>query len=277
MGTPIPATATIPLNPETPLEVVEELTTLETQQTSNPEPTPTEEKVFSADYVRALEEELRGTKQTVQELATVVSRQTTPTVEEPTHRLPEINDEEDRQRLFNSPRALIREELTTQLAPVLELVDMFKKDSKFKALDVKFAADARFAEIMKDQAIVDAVHQMLEVPGTPVNEQTYAASLISAVGLKAINALPNSAPTTTTPTPTRTEITPVPTNPTPPVIRPSAPPAPSNPNNPKSREPNENERRIMRENNFKTVEEYDQWMNLPSRQVVTTTLGREQK
>ena len=267
MGTQIPQTATVPLTEEVSTqETTQPIETVETSLTEE------ENVTVSKDYLQALEDQLRLQTQTINRLSTEVP--ITQTREEtPRSTAPEINAEEDRQRLFESPLELIREELHAAIAPIREIADMFRRDNVFKDLDSAFANDPRFSEQMRDTVVVDAVHKMLNQPGTTVNAQSYAAALVSAIGMKAIGQLQGTTPTT----PTNREITPVPNRQPAPIVRPSAPPAPVNTNSVPTREPTEIERRIMRENGFKSFEEYLAWCNMPARDVATSKLGKETK
>ncbi len=62
----------------------------------------------------------------------------------------------------------------------------------------------------------------------------------------------------------------------PPHVRPTSP-APQPKQQKPSRKVTELEKRIMAENGFKTVEEYDKWLNMPATEVATSRFDKEQQ
>jgi hypothetical protein len=258
--------------PPTPILTQEQLdaqpdSTLEpTQGTNNPEPSPIEETP-EQKYVRELEAQLATQGQNIRDLSTALARQTPAPVVETTPALPNIDPESDRQRLFSDPRTLIREELQAAVAPLQALAEQLTRGNKFETLDRAFKSNPQFTAVMEDHNIIDAVHSMLSTPGAIVNEQSYAAALVSAIGLQHIGHIPRAnQPNTPTPTPNGVNMIP-------PSFRPTAPAPARTDNVTTKRVFNENERLIMRVNNIKE-EDFDAWMNLSASQVVSTDIGK---
>lgn len=244
---------------------------------------PTDSPIDNSRYISTLEETLREQNRHIQELTTKLS--STP---EPVHREPEKTTEERRQEFFNDPveanRRLIREELQSTVAPLVEFVNQLKGGTKTDELVNRFKNDVRFSGMWDNDVEAFVRNQVKNVSADQLNDNVFGTVVVSAIGMKATGILPKangngfadpSSRNTPAPAPNPNP-TPMPT--TPPHMRPSAPPGPSgNPEGKKkARELTELERRLARERRM-TDAEYLEWLEVPATDVVNSAIGKETK
>jgi hypothetical protein len=192
--------------------------------------------------------------------------------------------EEEKQRFYNDPvsttRSIVTEALTAAIAPLNEFVKGLRIDgSPFSNMLGKFKADPRFASTLADPQVLAAVERIMEK--SELTEINMQSAIVHASGLKTMGLLGTIAPTSNgSPAPSSTPApAPSPTDRSvtlPAHVRPSSAPVPGPTRTDKVERPplSENARRIMREQGFKSEEEYWQWMDLPATEVAHTDLGR---
>jgi hypothetical protein len=250
-----------------------ESSSVETPPTPTPAPSATDQ---SQRYIGILEETLRDQNRQIQELMN--TRPAAPAAAA----APVVDTEKEKQEFYNDPmgatRRIINEALADSIKPLQDFVKGLKIDgSPFSNMMAKFKGDARFAEVLNDTQVVAAVEKIMEKAElTEVNMQS---AIVHASGLKAMGLLgtvvaapaPAAAPATP-PAPA-----PAPSTVLPPHVRPSAAPTPApapNGNKPVRPPMTENHRRLMREQGFKTEEEYWQWMDMSAAEVAESKLGQ---
>lgn len=250
--------------------------TEETPPTPTPSPSATDDK--SQRYISILEETLREQNRQIQELQSARSAPPAP----PT---PPVDPEKEKQEFYNDPagmtRRIINDALAESIKPLQDFVKGLKIDgSPFMNMMGKFKADARFSQALSDPQVVAAVEKIMErAELTEVNMQS---AIVHATGLKSMGLLGTVVPAAAAPAPAPASSpapSPTPAPVLPPHVRPSAPPAPAptpNGNTPQRPPLTENQRRLMREQGFKTEEEYWKWMELPASEVAHTELGKPQ-
>lgn len=166
---------------------------------------------------------------------------------------PKTTPEEDAQQLFKNPRQLIREEMQSIVAPLLEFRNQMTKQTAYEQLKQQMRSNPQLNSIYNEVAPhVDAAMQTVDP--TPQNFQTV---LFSVYGAYKAGVIPG-----VTPPPTPTPVPPVSNQP--PHIPPSPPPVPRNTGNaaPKLRELTEAEREIARRSGL-THEQYLAYLNAP--------------
>ena len=214
---------------------------------------------FSNEYVGALEQQLRVQNQQIQQLLDNQTRASEP----------EPDPEEEKQQFYGAPtkttRAIVKAELDVALKPLTEFVSRMEAETVYGRLKQQFKADARFASHFADPAFERIVDEIMEnAEKTPQIMQT---AVVQAIGLKAINAIPQSQ----TPAPTNERVETRVVNP--PHLRPSAPAPVRNNAQPNQQPLNELEKRMARERwPDKTAEEqaklYRNFLNLAPGDVV---------
>jgi hypothetical protein len=248
-----------------------------TQQTNQP-PAPVTDPARER-YINVLEATLREQNRQIQELQNV---RTTPAPVAPT-----VDPEEEKQRFYNDPvnttRSIIEESLRSAIEPLNQFVRGLKiEGSPYSQMLNKFRADARFVDALNDQQVVSAVEKIMEK--AELSDINMQSAIVHAMGLKTMGLLGTIAAPSDTPAPTPAPApapTPAPTSGNggtvvPAHVRPSAAPTPQPSNNNPTRRPpmTENQRRLMREQGFKTEEEYWKWMELPAGEVAHTEFDR---
>jgi hypothetical protein len=170
------------------------------------------------------------------------------------NKTPQHSPEEDSKLLFQDPRKLIREELSSIVAPLLEFRQEYGKQQAYERLKNELAQVPNLYNIYKDIApYVDEAMRNSEP-----TLQNMQAAILSIYGAKQAGLLPNSQPKPV-------EKPSVSNNPNPPHLPPSAPAPPraSNNNQPKTRELTEAERDIARRFNM-TPEQYINYLEADS-------------
>lgn len=247
-----------------------------TPPTNQPAAPATDDK--SARYISILEQTLREQNRQINELMSQRPAAPAP-VNAP-------DPEEEKQRFYNDPvnttRKIIDESLKAAIEPLNQFVKGLKIDgSPYSQMIAKFKADPRFSQSLNDPQVLAAVETIMN--NTDLTEINMQSAIVHATGLKSMgllgtivpdnNPAPAPAPTPA-PSPSPSGGTVVPAH-----VRPSAAPTPrpSDNNNAPRRPPlTENQRRLMREQGFKTEEEYWKWMELPAAEVAHTDFDRPQ-
>jgi hypothetical protein len=239
-----------------------------------PTPSPTAPAIDPKDqYISVLEATLRENNRQLQEAATRASAPPPP---------PAPTTEELKQNFYNDPvnttRSIVEEALAKTIAPLNDFVRGLRgvEGSPYDRMLSKFKADPRFAPALNDPQILAAVQQIMDA--TELTEINMQSAIVHANGLKSMGLM---GPPTHTPAPTPTPAstpapspTPAPSTVLPPHVRPSGPPAPRNDGGngkPARRQLTENERLVMRQNGFKTEEEYWTWLEMPANEVAAYT------
>jgi hypothetical protein len=241
-----------------------------------PTPSPQAPATDSRDqYIGVLEASLRETNRQLQEAATRATQPAPP---------PAPTTEELKQNFYNDPvnttRSIVEEALQKTIAPLNDFVRGLRiEGSPYDRMLTKFKHDPRFAPALQDPQIVATVQQIMEK--SELTEINMQSAIVHANGLKSMGLLQPSfsapAPTsasapeqpTSAPQPSGTVL--------PPHVRPSGPPAPRpNGNGKPARRPlTENERLVMRQNGFKTEDEYFTWLEMPADQVATANFDKK--
>lgn len=266
---------------ETPLETPPVSSESPPPTSSSSETPPTETPPAPATdskdrYIGILEETLRESNRQIQQLMSAPPKPATPAPAAP-------SPEEEKQRFYNDPmgatRDIVESALKDAIAPLNAFVRGLKIDgSPFSQMMAKFKADARFASTLNDPQIIAAVERIMDQ--SELTEINMQSAIVHASGLKGMGLLgtvvPGSSGTPATPAPAPAAPTPAPSTVLPPHVRPSAAPTPApapNGSQPSRPPMTENQRRIMREQGFKTEKEYWDWMELPASEVAHTDLG----
>jgi hypothetical protein len=249
-----------------------------TPPTPSPTPSPTDGGTKER-YIGILEQTLREQNRQIQELMN--NRGGQPPAAPPAPPDPE----RQKQDFYNNPvettRTIVQDALKEAIAPLNEFVRGLRIDgSPFANMLAKFKADPRFSEVLKDPQVVQAVEKILS--NAELSEINMQSAIVHATGLKSMGLLVtlgiNDAPPAPAPAPVPAPApSPAPSSTVlPPHVRPSAPAAPTprvGGDKPARPALTENQRRIMREQGFKTEAEYWDWMELPASEVAHTDLG----
>jgi hypothetical protein len=238
-----------------------------------PTPIPAGSPTDRDRYIGLLEETLRENNRIIQELQTRSTQPAAPVAPAPTA-------EDLKQQFYNDPvtttRNIVEEALDRTIRPLNEFVRGLKiEGSPYDRTLSKFRADPRFAAAVDDPQVMSVVEQIMSK--TELNDMNMQSAIVHAIGLKAMGMIPASAapaaPSAPAPTPAPT---PTPSTVLPPHMRPSAPPAPTSGSSgaPKTRQLTENERRLMREQGFKSEAEYLAWLELPAGDVASATFDK---
>lgn len=245
-----------------------------TQPTPTPPASPTEDQ--RDRYISVLEATLRDNNRQLQELANRTAAPAPAAAPAPTA-------EELKQQFYNDPvtttRSIVEEALSRTIAPLNDFVKGLRiEGSPYDRMLTKFKQDPRFAPALQDPAIGAAVEQIMGA--TELNELNMQSAIVHAIGLKSMGLLGTvtGTPSAPAPAPAATPApTPSPSTVLPPHVRPSGPPAPradSGNGKPARRPLTENERRLMREQGFKTEDEYWTWLELPASEVASADFDR---
>lgn len=195
----------------------------------------------------------------------------------------------DRTRFFEDPighlttleervSQRVARQLQEALAPLREVADTFRFGNTYEQYLERYKQDPRFSQALSDPIVVSAVEQIMKQPGTEINDNTFRAAIVSAVGLKNMGLLTNvDKPVATTPTPSPTGATPV--NTAVPHVRPTAPAGPGRQDTTVKRRPlSENERLAMKIAGIKTEEEWWRYVEMRPHEVITAPIpGKEKK
>jgi hypothetical protein len=266
-----------------------------TPPTNPPAPTPTDPPQ-KPEYVVALENQLRSQQQQILDYQRREQQQTqVPTATATTTRTPE----QAREELFNDPDAMFGRFKKDLLNDIKETIAPFGQYiSEARSLDAYGRAketirnDPRFSPHWDRnvETTIDHLVKQAAAQGMNLNEQALTNMAITVIGYKVTNQLPvvmlqygipytQTAPSAPAPVvnnqPNNGGQQPV-TNP--PYIPPSPAPQPQSQSTARRHgEPTEDERRIMKENNFKTYDEYKWWMQLTPQSVATAKYPGEGK
>jgi|SRR5690554_2830971 len=195
----------------------------------------------------------------------------------------------DRTRFFEDPighlatleervSQRVARQLQEALAPLREVADTFRFGNTYEQYLERYKKDPRFSQALSDPVVASAVEQIMKQPGTEINDNTFRAAIVSAVGLKNMGLLTNVDTTAaTTPIPSPTGATPV--NTAVPHIRPTAPAGPGRQDTTVKRRPlSENERLAMKIAGIKTEEEWWRYVEMKPHEVTTAPIpGKEKK
>lgn len=266
------------------LSAEEEAFLASSEPDSTPEPTqPTNQPPAPATdprdrYVGVLEATLREQNRQIQELMNARPAAPAPAA-------PAVDQEEEKQRFYNDPvnttRSIIEQSLKEAIAPLNEFVRGLKiEGTPYMNMLARFKADPRFSAALQDGQVLNAVEQIMNK--AELSEVNMQSAIVHAMGLKTMGLLNTVAPSNEpAPTPAPAPA-PAPANNggtvVPAHVRPSAAPTPQPSNNNAPRRPplTENQRRLMREQGFKTEEEYWKWMEIPAAEVAHTDFDKPQ-
>lgn len=232
-------------------------TTPESQSTEAQTQTPQEPVQDSKQIMNLYDQVIREKDAQIRRLLEEQQQQAQP-------QTPPLSADEQKNRFFNEPMNVIREEINRSVAPLLEFTKKFNQQNVYTELKGRYKNDPRFAQIFPQiEATVDSI-----MANSEVNEQNMYAAILSAIGMLTTGLIPGGAPnTTSTPTAPTTSQTPKPPVTTPAHLRPTAPAAPQKQKAP-VRQLTENERRLARMHGM-TPEQYIAYMELDSTQVAT--------
>lgn len=86
--------------------------------------------------------------------------------------------EEQRQRFFNNPMDVLREEIQTAVSPLLEFTKGIKKETEYDRLKNKYKADPRYTEVFPHiEGYVDQIMSRSEV-----NDANIRTAILVAIG-----------------------------------------------------------------------------------------------
>ncbi len=202
--------------------------------------------------------------------------------------VPEPTTAEKDKKFWESPSAMIKEEMKTAVEPLYEFVNEMKSGTDYdraKALlkedptfgPVLIKAESYVDELMKNQEPTIAnlkvvlygirgAAEMGELDGLSFKEQ--AANAAADLGI--VPTTPVAAPTEVPTQPTEVDMSTVPAH-----LKPSAP-TPPQASKKRTIDPNkfsENERRLARERGM-SLEDYADWLEVPADEVVSTKIGQ---
>lgn len=245
-----------------------------TQPTPTPPASPTEDP--KDRYISVLEATLRDSNRQLQEMANRSSAPAPAPASAP-------SAEDLKQQFYNDPvtttRSIVEEALNRTIAPLNDFVRGLRiEGSPYDRLLTKFKSDPRFAPALQDPAVSAAVEQIMGA--TELNEINMQSAIVHAIGLKSMGLLGTMTGTPSAPAPAPASTpapTPSPSTVLPPHVRPSGPPAPradASNGKPARRALTENERRLMREQGFKTEDEYWTWLEMPAGEVAAADFDK---
>lgn len=249
---------------------------------TNPQPPSPTERPGVDEYTRALQDQLRiVTQQNLDLQRERENRQAAPPNPQPA-----VSNEEFRQNFYNDPKKVFDEfgnRLLNDIKETIRPFESFIREGRsvnaYETAKNKLRNNSQFAAHWDHNVdtTLDFLVRSATQLGQAVNEDSIFNMVTAIIGQKAVGMLPqfmakyglpyqHTQPQPPNPNPTPTPD--VNNNQLPPNLPPRPPtPAPSSGRSRADREPNENERRIMRENGFATVDEYDFWLQVPSNQV----------
>lgn len=157
-------------------------------------------------------------------------------------------------------RKLIKEELESTVAPLIEQFRNMQKTDAYSQLKAKFKANPTFANAFANPEIENYIDQaMRSNEPTDANMQATIFAVMGAHSMGMFGAPTNNP----TPAPTMTS-----SKPTPPNVKPSPPAPPVRTNDPKVRPLDEHEKRICKEHFGGNAAEYLKWKDMDPRDVV---------
>jgi hypothetical protein len=239
-----------------------------------PTPLPPAPSIDPA-YVKLLEGSLAEQNRRLAELERRNTEPAPPSV-------PVKTKDELRQEYFDSPidatRKLIREELEATVGPLKDFVAGMRGQTAIDKLIDRLKINPRFQRSWNVELEAYVREQAAAIPVANLSENSLNFVVLAGIGLQQTGDIvaPAARPSDSPP-PLRDPVVP-----TPPHMRPSAPASPSAaPRAPKTRELNENERRLLREyNNNKpadkkmTEAQFVEWQTMPSNEVAHTKFDR---
>lgn len=179
---------------------------------------------------------------------------------------PELTPDAQKNRFFNEPMTVLREEIQKTIAPLVQFTQTFQNQQVYDKIKNRFRVDPRFKDIFPSvESTVDHIMSQSEV-----TEQNVNAAVLSAIGMYTTGLIP----TTNQQTSSRSA---APQNPqsqqkrdvvTPPHLRPAAPASPSGEKKKEGRELTENERRLARASKM-TDEQYLNFIDVDPSSVAT--------
>ena len=192
---------------------------------------------------------------------------------------PPTTPEEDAKAFYRDPKAVIREVMEETVAPLNAFKNSFESNDAYTRLKTQFKADPRFAAYFQRagfEQTIDAVVNQAAQNGTPISEMFVESALTHTAGQIAVGTVQMPDPiadANVQNTPPQPGVAPVDNRQIPPYLQPSAPPSVQRTNDgPKRRQLTENEDRIRRENG-QTVEDWWEFMEMPSTGVIDSKVG----
>lgn len=276
-------------NAETPNENQQtqtESTEQTSEQTQSSSETPTTDR--AGRLLELYEQNLREAHQNSQRLQSELDRRDREAAAQAAGappNVPDINPSEFWNKPLPHIAQIIREETRKAVQPLYDFKEQIENETRYERLKTKFRNDVRYREIFpKIEGVVD---QMVLNSGAEVNDALLNATILSAIGALHTGQLPGieldvgtgrqPANRNGEPPPRTGESREATRVITPPHLRPNAAPQITGGDaKPKLRDLTELEDRLRRENN-QTKEEFLQWLDLPSTEVATSTIGKPPK
>lgn len=231
----------------------------------------------------AVIKELKQGQQRMEQRLQDLAKPPTPPVPAPTVPTTEEKDK----KFWESPSAMIQEEMKTAVEPLYEFVNKMQTGTDYDKAKDLLRDDPTFGPVLiKAESYVDALMEKQEPTIANLKAVIYgirgAAEMGDLAGLSFKEEAAVAAadlgivpivPEVVTPEPPKdVDMSTVPAH-----LRPSAPTPPTPGAKKRTIDPNdftENERRLARERG-QSLEEYADWLEVPADQVVTTDLGKE--
>lgn len=190
---------------------------------------------------------------------------------------PEQTPDEAAKEFYKNPRKVIQEIMDESVAPLNQFKDSFQTDSKYAELKSQFKADPRYAAYFQRQGFEGMIDQVVGQAiknGGQVTPLFVESAITHTVGQIAVGTVAMPDPIADA---NRQEEPVLDNRQIPPYLQPSAPPQrkPAS-DGPKRRQLSENEDRIRRENG-QSLEDWWAFMEMDSKDVISSRVGLEEK
>lgn len=212
------------------------------------------------DIINLYDQVLREKEAELQRLRNEVSEKNKPAP---------LSADEQKQRFFNNPMDVLREEMTKAMAPVLEITQQFRSQSTYDNLKQRYRNDPRYAQIFpRIEGYVDQIMSTAEK-----NENTLKTAVLVAIGALQTGEIKDTTPAQNQNRQTPTNDNQQHNNMTVPAHLRSTPPSmPTNDNRPQKPVLTELERRLAKERGM-SEEDWALFRDMPSNTVATHTSG----
>ena len=136
--------------------------------------------------------------------------------------VPELTPDEQKQKFFNNPMDVLRQEINAALSPLLDFASGVRKETEYDRLKTRFKNDARYSDVFPQiEGYVDQIMSKSEM-----TDQNMRTAILVAIGALHSGEIVPTATQTSTQTTTQTNNTNQNRIVTPPHLRSSPPNAP---------------------------------------------------
>lgn len=245
---------------------------ISTKPPTDPPTEKTNEQLISEDFQRRdslAQRQIADQNRRIAELTANMNKLVADRNKKPTQ-----TPDEAAKEFYKNPRKVIQDVMAETVAPLNAFRESFESDSAYAKLKAQYKTDPRFAAYFQRpgfEGVIDSVVEEATKNGADISSMFIESAITHTIGQVAVGSVQFPDPIAEA---NRQQETPAMI---PPYLAPSSPPA-AHRTAPKNerRALNENEDRIRREQKM-SVEEWWQWMDMDSKDVVGSQVGLEKK